>query len=207
MALASTELLCTLPFAIYIMALNISVGLDPYKGWADLHFDYSRVDQIPAILWHLDHKLVIALQLSRWLVVACAFIFFCYFGFAEEARRHYRAAFSWATAFLPPIPNLPWRKIITPNTTRYGFHRSSIITAFLYCNFRIPKPLVLTSSNHLPVFISINTHSDQTSSFDASDDIEKQINTKSISSYTTPSPSSFTSFSSEESTDNYGHAY
>jgi len=32
--------------------------------------------------------------MSRWLIVACGFIFFAFFGFADEARRHYRHAFN-----------------------------------------------------------------------------------------------------------------
>lgn len=93
MALATTELICTLPLSIYIVVLNIQAGISPYLGWDDLHFGFSRVDQIPFIIWTLDHSLVVALQLARWLVVACAFVFFIFFGFAEEARKHYRALF------------------------------------------------------------------------------------------------------------------
>ncbi|KAI5119269.1 hypothetical protein M0805_007271 [Coniferiporia weirii] len=94
MALASTELLCTTPFAVYSIYLNLTTGpLIPYRGWADLHFNYSQVDQFPAVIWHLNHQAVISLELNRWLVVACAFIFFGFFGFAEEARNNYRALF------------------------------------------------------------------------------------------------------------------
>lgn len=104
MALASIELLCTIPISTYIMAINISVGLSPYKGWADLHFNYSHVNQIPSVIWHLDKTLAICLELARWLVVACALIFFGFFGFAEEARRHYRSAFQNMAKRLPAIP-------------------------------------------------------------------------------------------------------
>jgi len=31
--------------------------------------------------------------MSRWLVVVCGLIFFAFFGFADEAQRHYKIAF------------------------------------------------------------------------------------------------------------------
>lgn len=94
MALATTELLCTTPFAAYSIYLNLTTQpLNPYRGWEDVHFHYSQVDQFPAVIWHLSRQTVISMELNRWLVVACAFIFFGFFGFAEEARRNYRALF------------------------------------------------------------------------------------------------------------------
>lgn len=101
MALATTELICTLPLSIYIVVLNIQNGISPYLGWDDLHFGFSRVDQIPFVIWSLDHGLVVALQLARWLVVACALVFFIFFGFAEEARKHYRALFERILKHIP----------------------------------------------------------------------------------------------------------
>jgi len=93
MALATTELLCTVPLASYTIYLNLTTTpLAPYRGWDDLHFDYGRVDQIPALLWRLDPKNITSLEMSRWLVVTCALVFFMFFGFADEARRHYKAA-------------------------------------------------------------------------------------------------------------------
>jgi len=93
MALATIELVCTIPFATYFIIINASGGqVFPYKGWADLHFHWSFVGQFPAELWRLDRKAEIALELTRWLVVVCAFVFFAFFGFADEARRQYRRA-------------------------------------------------------------------------------------------------------------------
>jgi len=36
---------------------------------------------------------VISLETTRWFVILCAVVFFAYFGFADEARKNYRAAF------------------------------------------------------------------------------------------------------------------
>lgn len=42
----------------------------------------------------------IPLELSRWLLVVCALVFFSFFGFAEEARKNYRAAWAWISGKL-----------------------------------------------------------------------------------------------------------
>jgi len=45
------------------------------------------------------------MELTRWLVVACGFIFFAFFGFADEALKHYKIAFGsiarFSTSMLP----------------------------------------------------------------------------------------------------------
>ncbi|TDL26938.1 fungal pheromone STE3G-protein-coupled receptor [Rickenella mellea] len=98
MALATTELLCTTPVAAWATYQNLTAEpLVPYKGWADVHFNFSRVVQVPSALWRSDHGAVVSFELTRWLLVVCAFTFFAFFGFADEARRQYRAAF-WAVA-------------------------------------------------------------------------------------------------------------
>lgn len=108
MALATADLLCTTPFGAYSIYLNLTAEpLSPYRGWADLHFGYSRVDQIPATLWRLNHKTVISVELSRWMLVVCALMFFLFFGFAEEARRNYKMAFASLLKFLHIRPGSP----------------------------------------------------------------------------------------------------
>jgi pheromone a factor receptor len=77
------------------MYLNThTIHVFPYKGWANTHWGFSRVDQFPSIEWEANPLLVTSLELSRWAPVACAFIFFTFFGFADEARKHYRLAFT-----------------------------------------------------------------------------------------------------------------
>jgi len=94
MALAVTELLFTVPFGIYQIYSNSVGGVVPWQGWSNAHYDFSRVDQYAAILWTSDPSLAVPLQLSRWIIPSCAFIFFAFFGFAEEARKRYYAIYS-----------------------------------------------------------------------------------------------------------------
>ncbi|KAJ3719605.1 pheromone receptor [Lentinula guzmanii] len=94
MALALIDIMCTIPIGIYIIYVDLKgVPLAPWISWDDTHFDFGRVVLIPAVIWKSDPSSVDALQINRWLPVICAFIFFALFGFAEEARKHYRRVF------------------------------------------------------------------------------------------------------------------
>ena len=94
MALALTSLIITVPLGIYEIYSNTAdAPVQPWTSWKDVHYGFSRVDQYPAFLWRAIPALAVPIELSRWTVPAIAFIFFGYFGFAEEARRSYHLAF------------------------------------------------------------------------------------------------------------------
>ncbi|KAJ4486647.1 pheromone receptor [Lentinula edodes] len=93
MCLAATEILCTIPLSCWSIYLNVtSQPIQPWKGWDDTHSDFSRVGQYPSVIWHLNKGTAISLETSRWFVIFCSMVFFAYFGFADEARKNYRAA-------------------------------------------------------------------------------------------------------------------
>lgn len=94
MCLAAFGSFCTISIGLYSLILNTVVNqVSPWKGWADTHADFSRVDEVPAIIWrNSPNGLGTALELSRWLEVLSAFTFFAFFGFAEEARKNYQTA-------------------------------------------------------------------------------------------------------------------
>ena len=95
MALASVELLCTTPLAIFQIVLNATAQpLDPWVSWDDTHYDFSRVRAVPAVIWNMNRWSVIGIQFNRWSPPFCALIFFIFFGFAAEARKYYRSAIS-----------------------------------------------------------------------------------------------------------------
>jgi len=94
MVLASVDMFGSIPLAAYVIARNAKIGVIPWKSWADTHYNYSRVMQIPAFVWKNDPVLVQGLEMYRWVLVACAFVFFAFFGCADEARRHYRLAYT-----------------------------------------------------------------------------------------------------------------
>lgn len=93
MLLAGTEILCTTSIACYALYLNLSSPLEPYISWENVHVGFSRVDQYPALEWKSVPVWNSSLELTRWGPIICAFIFFAFFGFADEARKNYRSAF------------------------------------------------------------------------------------------------------------------
>ncbi|KAL4070140.1 pheromone A receptor-domain-containing protein [Scleroderma yunnanense] len=95
MGLAGIEVLCTLPLGAYAIYLNSSAAqIQPWISWSNTHYDFSLVGQYPSVVWHSDQLNVISIELSRYVVVFCAFVFFGFFGFADEARRNYRLAYT-----------------------------------------------------------------------------------------------------------------
>ncbi|KAJ7164153.1 STE3-domain-containing protein [Mycena filopes] len=94
MALASTDLLLTIPLSSLTLFINARVvGLAPYVSWADTHSNFSRVVSVPGIFWRSDVWTVASLEVTRWATVGCALLFFGWFGFADEAMKNYRSAF------------------------------------------------------------------------------------------------------------------
>ncbi|KAG1809287.1 pheromone A receptor-domain-containing protein [Suillus variegatus] len=128
MALATMELLCTTPISAYGIYINIADNpLEPWKGFSDAHFNYSRVGQYPSVIWRLNRLSIVSTELTRWSLVFCAFSFFAFFGFADEARKNYRKTF-WAIAkilgspllcrLVPINVHLPLHAIPTKNPAR-----------------------------------------------------------------------------------------
>jgi pheromone a factor receptor len=93
MALSGIEILGTIPIGTYLIVHAAKLGVRPYS-WTDTHRHYSVVRQFAGFVWKNDPPLAVVVEMFRWLHVACAFIFFAFFGFADEARQHYRRAYT-----------------------------------------------------------------------------------------------------------------
>ncbi|KAJ6617170.1 pheromone A receptor-domain-containing protein [Mycena sp. CBHHK59/15] len=94
MMLASTDLFFTIPLGIWVLWVNVRVvGISPWISWENTHSNFSRVVAIPGIFWRSNPYTVASLESTRWMTVACALLFFGYFGFADEAIKNYRSAF------------------------------------------------------------------------------------------------------------------
>lgn len=89
-ALASLDFCFTVPIAVRAIVVGVESGPRPWVSWEDTHSGYSRIHQIPRVLLDQDPTLVYSLELTRWAAVLCAFIFFGFFGFADEAIKNYR---------------------------------------------------------------------------------------------------------------------
>lgn len=93
MCLAGIEVICTVPLGSYALYLNAGHhGIRPWISWADTHSGFSRVDQFPSVIWRANPVNNVSLELTRWIAIICAFIFFGFFGFADEAKKNYRSA-------------------------------------------------------------------------------------------------------------------
>lgn len=98
MALSMTELCCTLPLSCFLIWINsAATPVSPWISWENTHYGFSRVGQYPSVVWTQDYLFVVAVQMTRWATIACAIIFFAFFGFASEARKNYQIAF-WTIA-------------------------------------------------------------------------------------------------------------
>jgi pheromone a factor receptor len=95
MALAGVDVVCTIPLAAYVLSRNFQMHPGGWRSWTKTHNDgfYSHIIQIPSSIWKANTFEVFCLELPRWALVGCAFLFFAFFGFADEARQHYRSAF------------------------------------------------------------------------------------------------------------------
>lgn len=180
MALAVTDIIFTLPLSIYEVVSNTGHGaVAPWRGWADAHFGFDRVNQYPAAVWRADPTRSIPLQLTRWITPLCALVFFAYFGFAEEARKNYSNAFR-------AIRDKLYRLRISPtlgSSSRYVYIYGSPHVDTRYWSF-IPRQMFTLPSSAEKI---------------RSDDI--------LPAYTPPSPSTATCVGSEKGTQKQDDKY
>ena len=107
MAISSVEILGTIPLGTYYIVASVKNGLEPWKGWAVVHSHYSEVIQIAAFIWRAEPQVVLALEMSRWSLVACAFLFFALFGLSDEAREHYCRPYNSLARRIGKSPSTP----------------------------------------------------------------------------------------------------
>jgi pheromone a factor receptor len=94
MVLSGVEMLFTIPLGTFFIVYNANMGVTPWISWEDTHSNYHRVVQVAGFMWKNNPNIVIGLEMERWSYVLCAFIFFAFFGFADEARQHYRLVYN-----------------------------------------------------------------------------------------------------------------
>lgn len=117
MALALTEMIFDTSINIWILVVNISLwrGLVPYTSWADIHFNFSRIQPYPEVLvppvfWRNN--------IAAWYVIPIATVlFWSFFAFGQESMEEYRQWWNWIQR------KVLWRDI-SPlgmgSTPRYG---------------------------------------------------------------------------------------
>jgi pheromone A receptor len=93
MAISTTEILGTIPLGTLYIVRDAKEGVDHWRGWKYTHDNYSAVYQFPSSVWKNNSNSVFDLEMYRWSLVLCSFIFFALFGFADEARKNYRRVY------------------------------------------------------------------------------------------------------------------
>ncbi|KAI0826208.1 STE3-domain-containing protein [Irpex lacteus] len=95
MALCCFDIFLTIPLVIFLIVFDRTVNPTyEWKGLADLHSGFSRVGQYPSLLWTIPHGAAFINTCQNWFTILYGILFFCFFGLAEEARTHYRLAFT-----------------------------------------------------------------------------------------------------------------
>ncbi|KAJ7019507.1 pheromone A receptor-domain-containing protein [Mycena alexandri] len=117
--LASATLLLTMTLGLLNIAGNATAAALATQVSGDIApFNFGVVSSIARSLWSASESHRVAVELTRWIAPACAFLLIGFLGFASEARVHYTRAFVavsnafWNTLArlgivrpLAPIPN------------------------------------------------------------------------------------------------------
>lgn len=111
MALAVVNMLFMVPLGIYTMIVNTTESpIYIWRGLSDLHFDFSAVDQYPAIIWRANPLAQASMLFSEWSFIGCALLFYAFFGFGDEALRNYRKVYDAAVKRLGIRPGA-WQRL------------------------------------------------------------------------------------------------
>ncbi|GBE87056.1 Pheromone B alpha 3 receptor [Sparassis crispa] len=91
MGLALIEILGTVPIGVWGMTTYWRMPQYKWMGLHDMHFQFSRIPQWPVVTWWGTQQ-GSGYMLEIWVTIVCPFVFFAFFGLAEEARKHYHSA-------------------------------------------------------------------------------------------------------------------
>lgn len=148
MALAMTETMFTVPLGIFVIVLNATATkVHPWISWEETHYDFGFVGQFPALFWRTQGLVVVSFEMNRWAPVFCAFVFFGFFGFAEECRKNYKST------FFAVLKCLGMER--QPSKSSLAYSPKSSSSSFSFGKFRLSKGNTESSSVHtLPVFVT-----------------------------------------------------
>jgi len=99
MLLAATNAVCSAVLQLISLVQQFSKKLEPWTSFKELHAHISVVPKYTAEQWRPGSD-AFYIDLSRWLWVICALLFFAFFGFSDEAMKYYRYAMSLAGSYV-----------------------------------------------------------------------------------------------------------
>ncbi|KAF8996240.1 pheromone A receptor-domain-containing protein [Cyathus striatus] len=90
--LSSCEVITSTPLAAYTIYLSASMnGVQSYN-WHTVHDAFSEITYLPSAIWKSDNFARAQVELPRWMIVACAFWLFLFFGTGIESRKNMEKA-------------------------------------------------------------------------------------------------------------------
>ncbi|KAJ3486038.1 hypothetical protein NLI96_g4535 [Meripilus lineatus] len=144
---------CTLPLAAFFVYANLTqVPVVPWKGLADLHRDYGKIGHFSLDEWIQDSRIVI--EFENWITIACALVFFIFFGLTEEARKHYRFAFHRVRRWLKVPASRSARSetilVLPQHSGNSPFHSETSLSGSAVLGIRRPKSNLVASPSDVP---------------------------------------------------------
>ncbi|KAJ7881509.1 pheromone receptor Rcb2 B43 [Mycena olivaceomarginata] len=170
MLMSILQMLWSISLTIFTLwSTSVSIPIRPWTTWADVHSNFSRVDQYPSLF---TPQIVLSTRYALWWTVpASTFAFVAFFAFGNDAMTEYKKAFRRVRATIFRI---------VPSS---GSNPKSGPHATKYVDFLLPHPLFLTPLPRFPGGISL-------ASFDAKRPSPPMSATEAVTAkYTEASPS------------------
>ncbi|KAJ6451995.1 pheromone receptor Rcb2 B43 [Mycena vitilis] len=94
MLMSVIQMVWSLSITAYILWFTLmAVPLRPWTTWADVHSNFSRVDQYPTLF--IPQEVLNSYYASWWVLPASTFIFVAFFAFGREAVEDYKHGLRW----------------------------------------------------------------------------------------------------------------
>ncbi|KAK7030194.1 pheromone B beta 1 receptor [Favolaschia claudopus] len=147
----------------------LSIPIRPYTSWADVHSNFSRIDQFPNLF---TPEIILSFRYALWWTIpASTFIFVAFFAFGNEAMAEYKKAFGWVRKtvfrFRPSSPTSPSTNSKT-TAAPPKFQGGISLASFDSKPLPSPPPAPLPPHSHYPALPAPKYHEYDTSSLASS---------------------------------------
>ncbi|KAJ3776341.1 pheromone receptor [Lentinula raphanica] len=92
MLLVFVDMFCNTPIGVFAIIVASRAVVLPFSALSE-SVDFAKIDLVPASVWKADRLSRAAVEINHWVPVFCSFVFFVFFGFAEEAKKNYQKAY------------------------------------------------------------------------------------------------------------------
>lgn len=131
-AICIIQISTVVPLCTYFIIHNLTTTpIYEWRGFADLHYHFNRIEQYPMALWTLNPTVQGDFETNEWTTIACALVYFAVFGFTSDARKRYVSALN---AIRYRLGIRPSSVCDAENPRRYvtwWLHRSLFVTSHL----------------------------------------------------------------------------